>query len=132
MAKQKVKLTAVSKVFKPRHRVMAPSKALPAIPPKIDRFAFLKDLANRPEARGIGAMILADLLLKQVMGQVDQSRQADLEGQSMDLQGQYGPQLQQADTERGISKAQREQAMLMLMRQMGVQGPNTADGEVYT
>ena len=87
---------------------------------------------RKPEAAVLGASILAQLLFSGVTGVTGDVLQAKQQGAALDVQGEFAPQIQQAETERGISKAQRDQAMFMLLQQMGVQGPNTATGEVYT
>jgi|GEM_PF-5100283 hypothetical protein len=93
---------------------------------------FLGKLMRKPEAAVLGASILAQLLFSGVTGVTGDVLQAKQQGAALDVQGEFAPQIQQAETERGISKAQRDQAMFMLLQQMGVQGPNTATGEVYT
>jgi hypothetical protein len=80
----------------------------------------------------LGVAVLADMLIKSALGGISDAQQADAQGAQMDLQAQYGPQIQQQQALQPVTEARKQQALMMLMRQMGQPMPNTADGEVWT
>jgi len=81
----------------------------------------------------VGVALLLDSLLKGGLDIAGQIGQANLQGEAMDAQiaANSGP----AATEQAlqpITKAQRDQALMLLMRQLGVKQSNVADGEAWT
>jgi hypothetical protein len=81
----------------------------------------------------VGVAMLIDALVKGGLGLAGQIDQTLLQGQALDAQA--AAMNPEATTERmmqPITKAQRDQAMMLLMRQLGVKGSSVADGEAWT
>lgn len=85
-------------------------------------------------AKGILGYLLIDALFKSGMGIAGQVQQGGLQEQALDAQmGATTPEAAAERQMQPITKAQRDYAMMMLMRQLGMQGsPMLADGEVLT
>jgi hypothetical protein len=84
---------------------------------------------------GILGYLLIDALFKQGMGIAGQVQQGGLQNQALDTQmAAATPEAAAERQMQPITKAQRDYAMMMLMRQLGMQGgpPMLADGEVLT
>ena len=92
---------------------------------------FGSKLAETPEAKVMGGMVLADLLFRTFMGYRERSEEFGQQNAALDIQEQYAPELSAAQTKETISQAKRDQAMMMLMREMGMGTRQTAEGEVY-
>jgi hypothetical protein len=94
--------------------------------------ALMEKLRRSPEAKILGASVMIDLLTKSIMGGVSDYQEAGVQEAEMDLQGQYAPQIQQQQALQPVTEARKQQALMMLMRQMGQPMPNVAEGEVWT
>lgn len=84
-------------------------------------------------AAGIGVAMLIEALVSGALNIAGKVGESNLQGQAMNAQAEAlrGP----AGKEKAmqpITKAQRDQAMMLLMRQLGVQQSNLADGEALT
>jgi len=84
-------------------------------------------------AAGIGIAMLIEALVSGALNIAGKVGESNLQGQAMNAQAEAlrGP----AGKEKAmqpITKAQRDQAMMLLMRQLGVQQSNLADGEALT
>ena len=77
--------------------------------------------------------LLVDAILRGGQNKLGAFLSQNLEGQALDAQAAaLNPE---ATTERmmqPITKAQRDQALMLLMRQLGVKGSSVADGEAWT
>lgn len=90
---------------------------------------------SRPRTIG-GELLIAlvvDAILRGGQNKLGAFLSQNLEGQALDAQAAaLNPE---ATTERmmqPITKAQRDQALMLLMRQLGVKGSSVADGEAWT
>ena len=91
-----------------------------------------KRMAASTAAKTLGIGVLADILVRGLMGGIDEKRQVDQQGQALDIQGQYAPQIAEQQALQPVTEARKQQALMMLMRQLGQPMPNTAEGEVWT
>jgi hypothetical protein len=85
-----------------------------------------------PAGKAAGAAILAQMVIDQGKGLVGQIQEGRAQMQSLDTQSQYAPQIAKEQAIQPITKAQRDHAMMMLMRQMGAKNTQLAEGEVLT
>ena len=92
----------------------------------------IKDFAKKPEAKWLGATVLLELLGRTALGAYEMHQGAKIQGAEIDMQGQYAPQIAEQQALQPVTEARKEQALAMLMRQMGQSVPNLAEGEVWT
>lgn len=81
---------------------------------------------------GIGSFLLLDMLIRNIMGGAQDVQQAGLQGQAAAIQGQAAGPLAQEQAMQPVLEAQKNQALMMLMRQMGQPTPTLAQGEAWT
>ena len=114
-----------------------------AAPAAVSKGEWLKGLwgkgkaaAKSPIGKGLGVVgvaMLIDSLMKGGLNMAGELSQANLQGQALDAQAAaLGPQGTAERAMQPITKAQRNQALMLLMRQLGVQQSNVADGEAWT
>ena len=99
---------------------------------KSDPKKLLKDFSKTGEAKWLGASVLMEIIGKQFTDIQQTRNEADLQGQNLELQGEMGPQIQEQQALQPVTEARKQQALQMLMRQMGQNVPNVAEGEVWT
>ena len=97
-----------------------------------DRAKALKRFAKTPEAKIMGATVMLDLLARSAMGIVGEAQEANQQGQALDLQGEFAPKIAEQQALQPVTESRKQQALMMLMRQMGQPMPNLAEGEVWT
>jgi hypothetical protein len=97
-----------------------------------EKGSLLKKIFDRPEAKTVGAAVIVSGILRSLMGGTQEALNANLQGQAMDIQGQAAGPMATEQAMQPIAKAQRDQALMLLMSQLGVKKVNLADGEAYT
>ncbi|MCP4996500.1 MAG: hypothetical protein GY934_22395 [Gammaproteobacteria bacterium] len=97
-----------------------------------DPVGSIKKFSKTSEAKWLGGGLILDMIIKNALGIGQQAQEGRQQGAAMDLQTEFAPQIAQEQAQQPITQAQKEQAMMMLMRQMGMQQSNLAEGEVFT